>query len=411
MSGRDGKHGGTAGPERTSADGMGPATRGVRAGLARSPHGETSEALWLTSGYVYESAEEAAARFSGDSEGYVYSRYGNPTVSMFEQRLAALEGAEACMATGSGMAAMFSALASHLQAGDHVVASRFLFGSCHQVITKILPRFGISHTLVDASDPQAWKDAVRPETRAFFLETPANPTLDVFDIPAIAGIARQAGALLVVDNVFATPVLQNPLRLGADVVIHSATKHMDGQGRTMGGAVLGTRKYVTETLMPFLRHTGPTLAPFNAWVLLKGLETLKLRVEAASRSALEIARHLEARLGRGQVRYPFLESFPGHDLARRQMRGGGTLVAFTLPGGRETAFAFLNALRLIDISNNLGDAKSLITHPASTTHSAVKEEDRRAQGITEGLVRLSVGLEDAADLIADIDRALDVAGV
>jgi len=404
MGGRDDGRGRASGGE------MGLATLGVRAGLARSPHGETSEALWLTSGYVYESAEEAAARFSGDSEGYVYSRYGNPTVSMFESRLAALEGAEACMATGSGMAAMFSALASHLRAGDHVVASRYLFGSCRQVITGILPRFGISHTLVDASDMQAWKDAVRPATRAFFLETPANPTLDVFDIPAIAAIAREAGAILVVDNVFATPVLQNPLRLGADVVVHSATKHMDGQGRTMGGAVLGSRAYIAETLTPFLRHTGPTLSPFNAWVLLKGLETLKLRVEAASRTALDIARHLEERLGRGRVRHPFLDSFEGSGLARKQMRAGGTLVAFTLPGGREMAFSFLNALRLIDISNNLGDAKSLITHPASTTHSTVKEEERRAQGITEGLVRLSVGLEDAADLIADLDRALDIAG-
>jgi len=264
MAGDDERIDGAAVADGRTAEELGPATRGVRAGLARSPHGETSEALWLTSGYVYASAEEAAARFSGDAEGYVYSRYGNPTVSMFERRLAALEGAEACMATGSGMAAMFSALASHLQAGDHVVASRFLFGSCHQVITKILPRFGISFTLVDASDPQAWKEALRPETRAFFLETPANPTLDVFDIPAVAAIAREAGALLVVDNVFATPVLQNPLRLGADVVIHSATKHMDGQGRSMGGAVLGSREYVSETLMPFLRHTGPTLSPFNA---------------------------------------------------------------------------------------------------------------------------------------------------
>jgi O-succinylhomoserine sulfhydrylase len=388
----------------------GASTLGVRAGLERSANGETSEALYLTSGYVYDSAEEAAARFSGDAEGFIYSRYGNPTVAMFEARLAALEGASACMATASGMAAMFGALAAFLSAGDHIVASRQLFGSCHQVICKILPRFGIDYTLVDASGMDAWRAALTSATRAFFLETPANPTLDVFDIAAISDVAHEAGALLFVDNVFATPVLQNPLALGADVVIHSATKHMDGQGRAMGGAVLGPKAFIHDTLRPFLRNTGPSLSPFNAWLLLKGLETLKLRVEAACRTARAIAEHLEERLGRGAVRYPHLKSFPAYDLARRQMRMGGTLCAFELPGGRAQAFAFMNALRLIDISNNLGDAKSLITHPASTTHHAVGGQARAAQGIGEGLVRLSVGLEDEGDLVADIDRALDEAG-
>ncbi len=400
-------------PEKARRNGAatpGLATKGVRAGLARSSHGETSEALYLTSGHVYDSAEEAAARFSGDAPGYIYARYGNPTVAMFEARLAALEGAESCMAAASGMAAMFGALAAHLSAGDHIVASRYLFGSCHQVITRILPRFGIGFTLVDAADMAAWEAAVTPQTKAFFLETPANPTLDIFDIAAIARIAHEAGALLFVDNVFATPILQNPLALGADVVIHSATKHMDGQGRALGGAALAGEAFIHDTLRPFVRNTGPALSPFNAWLMLKGLETLKLRVEAASRSARAIAGHLEARLGPGRVRYPHLKSFPAHDLAKRQMRMGGTLTAFELPGGRGQAFAFLNALRLIDISNNLGDAKSLITHPASTTHHAVDAEDRAAQGVSEGLVRLSVGLEDTADLLADLDQALEQAG-
>ncbi len=387
------------------------ATIGVRGGLARSPHGETSEALYMTSGYVYENAEEAARRFSGDAEGFIYSRYANPTVAMFEERLRLLEGAESCMATASGMAAMYGALAAHLNAGDHIVASRHLFGSCHQVITRVLARFGIAHTLVDGADISAWRKAVRAETKLFFLETPANPTLDIFDISAIAAVAHEAGAILVVDNVFATPVLQNPLLLGADVVIHSATKHMDGQGRALGGAVLGSEEFIHETLRPFLRHTGPSLSPFNAWLLLKGLETLKLRVEAMSRTAQALAGHLHGRLGEGRVRWPFLAGHPRTEVARAQMRMGGSLLAFEVPGGRAGAFAFMNALRTIDISNNLGDARSLITHPASTTHQAVEEEDRKAQGITEGLVRLSVGLEDAGDLLADVDMGLKAAGV
>ena len=405
----DGRDGNEA-PGR-SPDDWRMATRGVRAGLTRSPFGETCEALFLTSGYVYDSAEEAAARFAGEAEGYVYSRYANPTVAMFEARLAALEGAEACMATASGMAAMFGAVACQLSAGDHLVAARQLFGSSHQVITKILPRFGISHTFVDGRDLDAWRAAVRPGTRLFLLETPANPTLDVIDIAAVADIAHAAGARLLVDNVFATPVLQRPLELGADIVFHSATKHIDGQGRCLGGAVLGARDFIDETLMPFLRHTGPALSPFNAWLLLKGLETLKVRVETASATAARIAAFLADRLGPERVRYPFLPGAPGEALARRQMKAGGTLVSLDLPGGRAQAFAFMNALRLIDISNNLGDAKSLVTHPASTTHRAVEEADRRAQGITEGLVRISVGLEDADDLLADIAAALAAAGI
>ncbi len=386
-------------------------TQAVRAGLARSRYGETAEALYLTSGFVYETAEQAAARFAGETEGYVYSRYANPTVRMFEERLAALEGAEACMATASGMAAVFAALAAHLSAGDHLVAARQVFGSVNRIITGPLSRFGIAHTFVDGHDLGAWRAAVRPQTRVFFLETPANPTLDVIDIAAIAEIAHAHEALLIVDNVFATPILQKPLMLGADVVVHSATKHIDGQGRALGGAVLGSRAFIDEQVQPFLRHTGAALSPFNAWVLLKGLETLPLRVRNMSESAEIIATFLVGRLGETNVRYPGLPAHPGHDLARRQMAGFGSLVAFTLPEGREQAFRFMNALRLIDISNNLGDAKSLVTHPASTTHSALREEERAAQGITEGLVRLSVGLEDVEDLVADIDQALTAAGI
>ena len=389
-----------------------PRTRAVRSGLMRSPFQETAEAIYLTSGYAYDSPDQAAARFTGDDDGYIYSRYANPTVAMFEQRLAALEGAEACFATASGMAAIFATFAGALSSGDHIVAARQIFGSINKVITGHLSRFGIAHTFVDAADLDAWRAAITPRTKMLFLETPANPTLDVFDIAAIADIAHEAGALLVVDNVFATPVLQKPLTLGADVVVYSATKHMDGQGRVLGGAVLGRRDFIDETIQPFLRHTGAALSPFNAWVLLKGLETLELRVLAMNDSALKTARFLEEKLGPGKVRYPGLESHPQHALAMRQMSGrGGTVVAFELPGGREGAFRFLGGLKLIDISNNLGDAKSLITHPASTTHSAVSEEERLKQGITEGLVRLSVGLEHVLDIIGDISGALALAGL
>lgn len=388
-----------------------PRTRAVRAGLARTPFQETSEALFLTSGYTYDSPEQAAARFAGEDDGYIYSRYANPTVAMFEQRLAALEEAQACFATASGMAAIFATFAATLSAGDHIIAARQIFGSITKIITDQLSRFGISYTFVDAADVNAWRKAITPRTKVLFMETPANPTLDVFDIAAVADIAHEAGAMLVVDNVFATPVLQKPLRLGADVVVYSATKHIDGQGRVLGGAVLGRREFIDEVIQPFMRHTGAALSPFNAWVLLKGLETLPLRVRAMCDTAHKLAEFLARHLGEERVRYPGLPGHAQHELARRQMAAGGTMLAFELPGGRDTAFAFLNALTLIDVSNNLGDAKSLITHPASTTHSALDEETRARQGITEGLVRLSVGLEDVEDLKQDLQAALAAAGV
>ncbi len=386
-----------------------PETKAVRAGLERTPFGETSEALFLTSGYVYDSAEEAAARFAGEAYGYVYSRYANPTVRMLEERLAALEGAEACMATASGMSAMFSALACQLESGDHVLAARQLFGSCHQVITKILPRFGISFTLVDGADIDEWRAGLRPETKVLFLESPSNPVLSLCDISAVAALAHEAGARLVVDNVFATPILQKPIELGADVVIYSTTKHIDGQGRTLGGAVLGTQEFISERLQFFLRHTGPSLSPFNAWVQLKGLETLPMRVRRMSETAQTIAEWLEERLGPGRVLYPGLASHPQRELAARQMAAGGSLVSFRLEDDRNFVFRFMNSLQLIDISNNLGDTKTLITHPASTTHSGLTEEERAAQGVTEGLVRLSVGLEHPDDLLADLEQAFEAA--
>ncbi len=381
----------------------------VRGGLRRSPHGETAEALYLTSGFVYDSPEAAEARFSGDQPGFVYSRYANPTVEMFERRLAEIEGAEACHGTASGMAAVFAALASWLQAGDHVVAARALFGSCLYIVNTLLPRYGIQTTLVDGADLDQWRAAMRPNTKAVFFETPANPTLALVDIAAVAEIAHAHGAQVIVDNVFATPLLQRPLLLGADIVVYSATKHIDGQGRCLGGAILGTAEWCENSLKPFLRHTGPALSPFNAWVLVKGLETMALRVERASRTALAVAQRLEGAPGIARTLYPGLASFPQYALAQRQMSGASTLVAFELAGGKAAAFAFLNALEVIDISNNLGDAKSLITHPATTTHRSVAEADRLAQGITDGLLRLSVGIEGAEDLLADLERGIAAA--
>ncbi len=386
-----------------------PDTLLVRGGFDRSSFGETSEAIFMTSGFVYDSAEQAEARFSGDDPGYVYSRYRNPTLEVFEQRMKLLEGAEACHGTASGMAAVFAGLMAHLKAGDHLVASRALFGSCFYIVTTLLPRYGVATTLVDGADLAAWEAAIRPNTRALFIETPANPTLAIIDIAAVGRLAKQAGAKLFIDNVFATPLLQKPLELGADVVMYSATKHIDGQGRCLGGAVLADAAFCTDQLQPFLRHTGPALSPFNAWLLAKGLETLSLRVHRSCDSAEAIAAHLEGGKGIAQVLYPHLPSHPQYGIAKRQMARGGTLVAFELKGGRAGAFAFMNALRVIDISNNLGDAKSLITHPMTTTHRAMPEEDRVAMGITEGLVRLSVGLEDAGDLIADLERGLKAA--
>lgn len=382
------------------------ATRLVRGGLERSRHGETSEALFLNSGFVYDEPETAERRFSGEDDGYVYGRYGNPTVTMFEDRLALLEGAEACYAVASGMAAVFGALACQLKAGDHLVASTALFGSCYQIVTSILPRFGIRTTLVDGKDLNAWTQAITSETRCVFLETPSNPGLEVIDLEAVCAIARSKGAGIVVDNIFATPILQRPLRYGADVIVYSGTKHMDGQGRVLGGAIMSTKKFKDEQLKPFLRHTGPSISPFNAWVLLKGLETMKLRVEAQSHSAHQVATALEAMPGIARVLYPHLDSHPQAALCRKQMTLGGTMVTFEVAGGKTKAFDLLRNLGIIDISNNLGDAKSLMTHPASTTHRNIGPEARAMMGITDGMLRLSVGLEDTGDLIGDLAQAI-----
>lgn len=392
--------------KKQNPKGWGDATKLVRGGLDRSLHGETAEAIYLTSGYVYDDPETAERRFAGEEEGYVYGRYGNPTVTMFEERFRLLEGAEACYAVASGMAAAFGALACQLKAGDHIVASKDLFGSNYQVVTGILPRFGVSYDFVAGNDAAAWKAAMKPNTKCVFLETPSNPLLEILDIEMIADIAHKAGAVLVVDNVFATPILQKPMQLGADIVFYSNTKHTDGQGRVFGGTILSSQKFKEEQLKPFLRHTGPTLSPFNAWALLKGLETLKLRVEAQSRAAAEIAEALTSMPGVERVFYPHHDSHPQAKLARKQMKLGGTMVSFNVAGGKARAFDALRRLGIIDISNNLGDAKSLITHPATTTHRNIGPEARAMMGITDGTVRLSVGLEDVADLKADLKQAL-----
>jgi O-succinylhomoserine sulfhydrylase len=385
----------------------GEATKLVRGGTDRSSHGETSEAMFLNSGFVYPDGETAERRFAGDDPGYVYARYGNPTVTMFEERLRLLEGAEACYGTASGMAAVFGALVCQLKTGDHLVSSRALFGSCFQIVTNILPRFGIRTTLVDGADLDAWREAVTPDTKCVFVETPSNPMLEVIDIAEVADIARKAGARLVVDNVFATPILQKPLSYGADVVVYSGTKHIDGQGRVLGGAIVSTKQFKEELLKPFLRHTGPSLSPFNAWVLLKGLETMKLRVQEQSRSAEHIAGVLQRMKGVARVIYPHLDSHPQAALCRRQMKTGGTMVTFEVQGGKNRAFALLKNLQIIDISNNLGDAKSLMTHPASTTHRNIGPEARAMMGITDGMLRLSVGLEEVDDLVSDLAQALE----
>ena len=384
-----------------------PATQAVRGGTLRSNLDETSEALFLTSGFAYDSAEDVAARFRGERSGFTYTRQGNPTVAMFEERMALLEGSEIARATATGMAAMTAALLSQLNAGDHVVASRAMFGSCRYLVDTLLPRFGIGTTVVDGRDNDAWARARTPQTKVFFLETPANPTLDIIDIAAVCDIAHDAGARVIVDNVFATPVLQKPLHLGADIVAYSATKHIDGQGRVMGGVICCTEQFLTDHLLMFLRHTGPTLSPFNAWVLLKGLETLDLRVRQMSANAQAVAAFLATRLPR--LLYPGDPSFSQHNLAMRQMALPGTIMSFDV-GSEAVAFSLLNALELIDISNNIGDSRSLMTHPDSTTHRAIAEDARRQLGITPGLVRLSVGLEDPEDLIADLDQALLKAG-
>jgi O-succinylhomoserine sulfhydrylase len=390
----------------TDPHNWGDATKLVRGGLDRSKHGETSEALFLNSGFVYDEPETAEKRFAGEDNGYVYGRYGNPTVTMFEERLALLEGAEACYALASGMASVFGALACQLKAGDHLVSSKALFGSCYQIVTAILPRFGIRTTLVDGKDLNAWKEAITADTKCVFLETPSNPTLEAIDLEAVCGIAKAKGANVVVDNIFATPILQRPLAYGADVIVYSGTKHMDGQGRVLGGAIMSTKAFKDELLKPFLRHTGPSISPFNAWVLLKGLETLKLRVEAQSHAAQQVAEALTGMPGVIRVLYPHLKSHPQYDLCRKQMRLGGTMVTFEVAGGKKKAFDVLRNLGIIDISNNLGDAKSLMTHPASTTHRNIGAEARASMGITDGMLRLSVGLEDTGDLIADLAQAI-----
>ncbi|WP_425482902.1 O-succinylhomoserine sulfhydrylase [Aureimonas leprariae] len=383
-----------------------PATRMVHGGTMRSGFGETSEALFLTQGFVYPSAEAAEARFKGDEPGFIYSRYGNPTTRMFEERMIALEGAEDARATASGMAAVAAALQCQVRAGDHILSSRALFGSCRYVIETVLGRAGVTSTFVDGRDLDQWRAAVRPETRVFFMETPTNPTLEVIDIAAVAEIAHAAGATLVVDNVFATPMLQKPLELGADVVIYSATKHIDGQGRCLGGVILSNQDWIDRNLHEFFRHTGPSLSPFNAWTLLKGLETLPLRVEKQTANAARLADHLAGSDKVGRVLYPGRADHPDAAVIAKQMTGGSTLLAFELDGGKEAAFRFSNALEVIKISNNLGDAKSLITHPATTTHKNLTSEVRAELGITDGMLRLSAGIEDTADLLDDVETAL-----
>lgn len=380
-------------------------TLAVRAGIRRSQFNEHAEALYLTSSFVFDNAAQAAARFSGEEAGFVYGRFSNPTVSMLQERLAALEGGEACIATASGMAAILSTVMALMKAGEHIVTSQGIFGATQQLFGGILPKFGIETTFVASNDPAAFRAALRPQTKLVFIETPSNPLTEVFDIAALAGIAHAGGALLAVDNCFCSPVLQRPLDLGADLAIHSATKYLDGQGRVLGGAVVG-RKTLTEEVFKFLRTAGPSISPFNAWVILKGLETLRIRMVAQSATALELARWLEAQSQVERVHYPGLPSHPQHELAMRQQKAGGAIVSFEVKGGREAAWKVVDATHLISITANLGDTKSTITHPASTTHGRISAEARTAAGIREGLLRVAVGLESLADLQADLARGL-----
>ena len=384
-------------------------TLGVRGFTMRTPFQETSEGLFLTSGYAYENSEEAEARFKGEIGGYQYSRYSNPTVTMFEERMAALEGAPVAQATATGMAAVSGALLSAVTTGDHVVAAKAMFGSCLHIVTDILPRFGVSHTLVDGGDVSAWQDAIRPNTRVLFLETPSNPTLSIVDLKAVAKVADKAGAYLVVDNAFASPVLQRPMEFGAHVSVHSSTKYIDGQGRALGGVVCCTEEFLAKHLQPWIRNTGPSISPFNAWLHLKSLETLDLRMRQHSENAAKVADFLATQRKVTRVLYPFRADHPQHNLARAQMETGGGIVAFEIEGGKQAAFKLSNALGLIDISNNLGDAKSLITHPVTTTHSKIAPEARAELGVTDGLLRLSVGLEDADDICEDLEQAIKAA--
>ena len=386
-------------------------TKLVHEGIRRSQYGEVSEAIFLTQGFVYDSAEQAEARFveAGPDE-FIYARYGNPTVRMFEERIAALEGTEDAFATASGMAAVNGALTSILRAGDHVVSSRALFGSCLYILEEILPRFGVEVTFVDGSDIGQWRAAIRPGTRAVFFETLSNPLLDIVDIEAVSELAREVGAIVIADNVFATPIFSRAVSQGADVVVYSATKHIDGQGRALGGVILGTREFIRKHAEPYLKHTGAAMSPFTAWIMLKGMETLDLRVRAQAEAALWLAQALEDDPRLARVIYPHLASHPQSELARRQMEAGGTVLSLDLKGGRDAAFAFLDALDLVTISNNLGDAKSIVTHPATTTHQRLSDDTKAALGITPGLVRLSVGLEDRDDLLADLTQALAAVG-
>jgi O-succinylhomoserine sulfhydrylase len=386
-----------------------PATQAVRGGTWRSEHGETSEALFLSSGYTYDDAETVAARFAGEAEGMTYSRLQNPTVQMLEERIALMEGAEACRAQATGMAAMTTALLCQLEQGDHVVAARAAFGSCRWLTDNLLPKWGITTTTIDSRDNDAWKAAIQPNTKVFFFETPANPTMDIVDMAYVCGLAREHGITSVVDNAFATSVLQRPMDFGADVVAYSATKMMDGQGRVLAGAVCGSNAFINDKLLPFQRNTGPNLSPFNAWVVLKGLETLDLRAMRQSENAMKVGAFLEGRVAR--MLHPGLPSHPQHNLARAQMKACGPIFAFEVAGGRKQAHALLNGLQLIDISNNIGDARSLMCHPASSTHHSVGAEARDIMGVGEGLLRLNVGLEDVDDLIDDLDQALKGAGL
>jgi len=397
------------GQDRSITSKWRPATQAVRGGTARSEWGETSEAIFMTSGYAYDCAADAAARFAGEQTGMTYSRLQNPTVEMLEQRIALLEGAEAARCTATGMAAMTAALLCQLKMGDHVVAGRAAFGSCRWLTDTLLPKFGIETTTIDARDTDRWESAIRPNTKLFFFETPANPTMDIVDLEAVCGIAKRAGIVSVVDNAFATPALQRPMDFGADVVAYSATKMMDGQGRVLAGAVCGSEDFILNTLLPFTRNTGPTLSAFNAWVVLKGLETLDLRIRRQSENALVVGRFLEGRVP--TILHPGLPSHPQHNLAMRQMDACGPIFSIILDGGRGQAHGLLDALELIDISNNIGDSRSLMTHPASTTHSGVAAETRAEMGVSEGMLRLNVGLEDPQDLIGDLDQALTAVGL
>jgi len=402
----------TTGMNRAATQKWRPATQAVRGGTWRSEHGETSEAIFLSSGYTYDSAQIVADRFAGEAQGMTYSRLQNPTVAMLEERIALLEGAEACRAQASGMAAMTAALLCQLSAGDHVVAARAAFGSCRWLVDQLLPRFGIETTVIDSADDAAWEAAIRPNTRVFFFETPANPTLDIVDLQYVCDLARAHGITTVVDNAFASPALQRPMEFGADVVAYSATKLMDGQGRVLAGAICASQQWIDDVLMPFQRNTGPILSAFNAWVVHKGLETLALRAHQQSRNAVALGEFLEPRIvaGGGRMLHPGLKSHPRYDLAMAQMDATGPIFAFDV-GTRERAFAILDALELVDISNNIGDARSLLCHPASTTHANMGEEPRAEMGVTEGLLRINVGLEDIADIIEDIDQALGKAGI